>query len=312
MVLTAGTGTRLRPLTDVRAKPAIPVAGEPLIRRIIGWLSSQGVVDLVLNLHHRPETLTSVVGDGTDLDARVRYSWEQPVLLGSAGGLRRALPLIGDEAFFVINGDTIIEIDLPSLAEAHNASGALVTLALVPNRDAERYGGVLMDTGNRITGFAPRGSSASESWHFVGVQAAQASVFAPLPSGAYFNAIGGADGVYDELIRRRPGSIRGFCCNAPFWDIGTPGDYWRTSRAFMARSGPGGDLSVGRAVTIDPSARVSRSILWDRVEVGAHAVIDSCIITDDVRVTAGARYREAIITRLRGDPEGLSISPLAG
>src|SRR5476651_2526235 len=86
LVLTAGLGTRLRPLTDVRAKPAIPVAGEPMIRRIAARLVSQGVDDLVLNLHYRPETLTAVLGDGRDLGARVRYSWELPRILGSAGG----------------------------------------------------------------------------------------------------------------------------------------------------------------------------------------------------------------------------------
>ena len=92
LILTAGLGTRLRPLTDVRAKPAIPVAGEPMIRRIIRWLTSRGVTDLVLNLHHLPHTLTALVGDGSDLGLRVRYSWESPQVLGSAGGPRHALP----------------------------------------------------------------------------------------------------------------------------------------------------------------------------------------------------------------------------
>src|SRR5215510_1360477 len=103
LVLTAGLGTRLRPLTDVRAKPAIPVAGEPMIRRIVRWLVSRGVSDLVLNLHHLPATITAVVGEGRDLGARVRYSWEQPVILGSGGGPRLALPLVGADPFFVIN-----------------------------------------------------------------------------------------------------------------------------------------------------------------------------------------------------------------
>src|SRR6266508_141826 len=87
LVLTAGLGTRLRPLTDVRAKPAIPVAGEPMIRRIITWLASRGVTDLVLNLHHLPHTLTAVVGDASDLGVRVRYSWEQPTILDDCGRL---------------------------------------------------------------------------------------------------------------------------------------------------------------------------------------------------------------------------------
>ena len=113
-----GPGTRLRPLTDVRAKPAIPVAGEPMIRRIISWLAAHGVTDLVLNLHHRPETLTAVVGDGADLAVRVRYSWE-PRILGSAGGPRQALPLVAADPFLVVNGDTIADVDLAMLAAAH-------------------------------------------------------------------------------------------------------------------------------------------------------------------------------------------------
>src|SRR5215210_2096536 len=90
LVLTAGLGTRLRPLTLVRAKPAIPLAGEPLVRRIVRRLVESGVTELMLNLHYRPETVAAVLGDGSDLGARVRYSWEQPRLLGSAGGPRLA------------------------------------------------------------------------------------------------------------------------------------------------------------------------------------------------------------------------------
>ena len=175
LVLTAGLGTRLRPLTDVRAKPAMPVAGEPMIRRIIRWLVSRGVSDLVLNLHHLPHTLTAVVGDGADLDARVRYSWEQPRVLGSAGGPRLALPLVAADTFFVINGDTLTDVDLRAIARAHLDSGALVTLALVPNEEYDRYGGVLLDDERRVTGFVRRGPSAKGSYHFIGVQVAHAS-----------------------------------------------------------------------------------------------------------------------------------------
>src|SRR4029453_6220116 len=93
LVLAAGLGTRLQPLTLARAKAAAPVDGEPLVRRTIRWLTRPGLTDLVVNLHHKPETITAVVGDGSDLGARVRYSWESPVL-GSAGGPRHALPLL--------------------------------------------------------------------------------------------------------------------------------------------------------------------------------------------------------------------------
>src|SRR5262245_11793836 len=94
LVLTAGLGTRLRPLTDVRAKPAVPVAGVPIVTRILRWLAGQHVTEIALNLHHLPQTLSARVGDGSDLGLHVRYSWEQPEALGSAGGPRRALPIM--------------------------------------------------------------------------------------------------------------------------------------------------------------------------------------------------------------------------
>src|SRR5215470_5305728 len=144
LVLTAGLGTRLRPLTLARAKAAAPVDGESLARRTIRWLVSHGVRDLVLNLHHKPESIAADVGDGADLSARVRYSWESPVL-GSAGGPRHALPLIGEKTFFLVNGDTLTDVDLPTMLDQHRRTGALVTMALIPNPDPAKYGGVRLD-----------------------------------------------------------------------------------------------------------------------------------------------------------------------
>jgi NDP-sugar pyrophosphorylase family protein len=292
LVLTAGLGTRLRPLTDVRAKPSIPVAGEPMIRRIISWLAAHGVTDLVLNLHHRPDTLTAVVGDGADLAVRVRYSWE-PRILGSAGGPRQALPLVAADPFLIVNGDTIADVDLSMLAAAHDTSDAIVTLALVPNREFLRYGGVLLDREGRVTGFVNRGPSAEGSYHYIGVQVVQAAAFDGVPPGEAARSIGG---VYDALMRQQPGSVMGFVSDAEFWDVGTIEDYWRTSTALAARSDMA-DLGVGRGCHVDRSARLARSILWDDVRVGAEAVIEDCILTDGVHVEAGAVHRGEILIR---------------
>jgi mannose-1-phosphate guanylyltransferase len=236
LILTAGLGTRLRPLTDARAKAAIPVAGEPIVRRIIRWLVSQGVTELVLNLHHRPETITAVVGDGSDLGARVRYSWEQPTILGSAGGPRLALPLIGVDTFFIVNGDTLTDLDLGGLADAHARSGALITLALVPNHAFDRYGGVLLADAGHVTGFVGRGPAAKGSYHYIGVQAAHRDAFGAIRAGDAAQSIGG---IYDSLMTSRPGSVRGFVSNASFWDIGTVDDYRRTDSAFSKRAAEG-------------------------------------------------------------------------
>ena len=112
LLLTAGLGTRLQPLTYVRAKAAVPINGEALVRRVIRGLALSGISDLVLNLHHRPASIAALVGDGSDLGVSVRYSWEQPVL-GSAGGPRHALPLVtdsDDDDFLIVNGDTLTDV----------------------------------------------------------------------------------------------------------------------------------------------------------------------------------------------------------
>jgi mannose-1-phosphate guanylyltransferase len=294
LVLTAGLGTRLRPLTLVRAKPAVPIAGEPLVRHIIRWLRRAGISDLVLNLHYRPETIASVVGDGSDLDVGVRYSWEQPAVLGSAGGPRRALPLLGGGAFLIVNGDTLTDVDLPALIAAHKASDALVTMALVPNDQPQKYGGAVLDAESRVTGFVRAGTRLRAAptgeaglYHFIGVQVAESSAFEALPDNRPINSVGD---VYDRLIAQRPGRIRGFVTHAAFWDVGTIADYCATSAA-LGGSAP----ARGRNTRVAPTARIDSSILWDDVEVGEHAVLEECIVTDGAVVPDGARYQRAVL-----------------
>lgn len=289
LVLSAGLGTRLQPLTSVRAKPAIPVADEPIARRIIRWLVANRVTNVTLNLHHLPETVTRVVGDGSDLGARARYSWEQPTILGSAGGPRRALDILGVDTFFLINGDTLTDLDLGGLVESHAKSGALVTLALVPNLKPEHYSGIKLAGDGRMIGVAPRGLTAAGSFHFFGVQIVSRSVFAGLPAGQPINSIGGC---YDALLARKPGAIRGFVTDARYWDIGTVADYWHTSWAWTD-----GSEAISASARVHESARVTRSIIWNDVEVGTGAALNECIVTDGVRVPAGAAYQRKILMR---------------
>lgn len=263
-----------------------------MIHRILRQLAAAGVTDAVLNLHHLPHTLTRTVGDGRDLGVRVRYSWEQPRVLGSAGGPRLALPLLRDDPLLIVNGDTLTTVDLPALARAHADSGARVTLALVPNEEFDRYGGVRLDAERRVTGFVRRGPGARGSFHFVGVQLAERSVFAPLAPGGAANTIGG--GLYDTLITSAPGSVRGVVCETEFWDVGTVADYWRMSDAFAARE-HAGDVVRGRGGSIHPTARVRHSILWDDVEIGAGASVEDCVVTDGARIPAGAVHKDEVV-----------------
>jgi mannose-1-phosphate guanylyltransferase len=294
LLLTAGLGTRLHPLSSVRAKPAMPVAGEALVRRILRGLAAHGVTDVVLNLHHLPHTLCAAVGDGSDLGIRARYSWENPVL-GSAGGPRHALPLLGPDRFFIVNGDTLTDLDPAAVAEAHRASSALVTLAVVANRKPERYGGVLVDDDGAVTGFVGRGNPR-QSWHFVGIQVAERGVFADLPDGRPAESIAE---LYPALIQRRAGSVRAVAFDASFQDIGTPADYLATSLAFARAEAPV-EISrpaalVGARATIAPSARLTRTILWDDVEVGDEASLTDCVVADGVHVPPGVRWHRLAV-----------------
>lgn len=302
LILTAGLGTRLRPLTGVRAKPAIPVAGEPMARRIIRWLAAAGVTRVTLNLHHLPQTIAAVVGDGSDLGAEVRYSWEQPAVLGSAGGPRQALDIVGADEFLLVNGDTLTDLAVDRVWNAHRGSGALVTLALVPNLEPHRYGGVQLSPAGEVTGFVRSGPAAEGSYHFIGVQAVSRRAFDAISRGAVAPSIGG---LYDQLIASRPGCVRGLVAEATFWDVGTIADYWRTSMAFA----PGGQSTSRTGVHVSPSAQVTRSILWDDISIGDHAVVDECIVTDGVRLPGGSVHARAILTRGAGDR--VESTPLA-
>jgi NDP-sugar pyrophosphorylase family protein len=291
MVLTAGYGARLQPLTSVRAKPAMPVAGEALVRRILRGLRARGVAEAVLNLHHRPDTIREAVGNGADLGMRVTYSHEVR-LLGTAGGPRRALPLLGADRFFLVNGDTLVDIDLEALASHHAESGALVTMTLIRNPDPSFYGGVVVDASGCVTGFTPSGP-ANRWYHFVGTQVVEASVFATLPADRPLESVGG---VYPRLIANRPGSVRAFVCDSGFEDIGTPADYLAGSLRIAGREGGAARLA-GRGSCTAPGARVARTILWDDVQVGAGADLTECIVADGVRIPSGARFRRAALVR---------------
>jgi NDP-sugar pyrophosphorylase family protein len=294
LVLTAGLATRLRPLSLVRAKAALPVAGQPLITRILRALRAAGVTEAVLNLHHLPQTLTRIIGDGSDLGVRVRYSWENPVL-GSAGGPRQALPLLGASTFLIVNGDTLADLDIGALVAAHQRSGALVTMAVVPNADPQKYSGVSASGDGAFTGLVKRGS-LEPSYHFVGVQAVEAAAFASLAPGTAHESVAA---VYPALMSERPGSIRVHVCNAEFHDIGTPDDYLRTSLVLARREGT--STLYGRGTRVDATAHIEDSVLWDDVEVGAGTMLRQCIVTDGALVPEDTSWVGVTLRRANGE-----------
>jgi len=274
LVLAAGLGTRLGPLTAFRAKSSLPVAGPSLIERVTRWLAAAGIRDLLVNLHYRPETITARLGDGAGLGVRVRYSWEHPVL-GSAGGPRRAFALTTGDRLWLVNGDTICDLPLDEMAAAHAISDALVTMAVVPNPDSNRYGGATLD-GDVVTGFVPRGRGPS--WHFVGVQIAERAAFEALQDGVAEESVGRC---YPALIAGRRGSIRAFRSHAAFHDIGTPADYLAACLHF---AGAHRSHLVAASARVAAGAHVEDSVVWDDVEIAAGARLVRSIVMSGARV----------------------------
>ncbi len=281
----------MRPLSDVRAKPAIPVAGDPLVRRVLRWLAQQGVRDAVLNLHHRPETITCVVGDGTSFGIRVRYAWE-PRLLGSAGGPRAMMPLVDPVPTLIVNGDTLTDMALGGLADEHRRHGARVTLVVVDQPDRRRYGGVITDAEGWVQGFLPAGHDGP-SLHFVGIQLVEPDVFQPLRDGEPASTIGG---LYAEMVATGRHLVRAHRVDGRFLDIGTPADYLATSLTLAAEAGVA-RLPCGPTSRIDASARLVRTAVWDHVVVEAGCELTDCIVTDGVRVGMGTQLTGQILIR---------------
>jgi mannose-1-phosphate guanylyltransferase/mannose-1-phosphate guanylyltransferase/phosphomannomutase len=146
MVLAAGLGTRLRPITYEISKPMVPVLDRPVMAHILELLERHGIDEVVANLHHFADVIRGYFGE------RISYSYEEE-LLGTAGGVRNCRDFFGDGAFLVISGDALTDIDVGALAERHSQAGGIATIAVKKVRDTREYGVVLHDREGRITGF---------------------------------------------------------------------------------------------------------------------------------------------------------------
>lgn len=189
MVLAAGLGTRLRPLTLDRPKPLVTVHGRPLITYNLALLRHYGFTDVVINLHHRGEALRAELGDGNAYGLRIRYSTEDP-LLDTGGALKNAAPLLDDApAFLVLNGDTILDLPLDALVAAHRARDALATLVVRRDPRQDAYGLVEIDATERVRrflGVPPNVEGTLTPYMFAGAHVLSRRVFDYMPeSGAF-------------------------------------------------------------------------------------------------------------------------------
>ena len=191
LVLAAGEGTRLRPLTLNLPKAMVPVAGRPLLAHILAWLARYGIRDVAINLHHCPDVITDFFGDGSACGVRITYSYEER-LLGTAGAARRLQHFLRDGPFVVAYGDVLTDLDLTALLAFHRARvaatpGAAATLALYRVPNPTEVGLVGLDATGRITRFLekPRPEEVFTDLANAGVLVAEPAVLDAIPEGRF-------------------------------------------------------------------------------------------------------------------------------
>jgi mannose-1-phosphate guanylyltransferase len=193
------------------------------------------------------------------------------------------LTLLGAPRFLIVNGDTLTNLALAPLIAEHERSGALATLAVVPNREPHKHSGLTAGADGSMTGVVPRGSS-EPSFHFYGVQVVEARAFESVPPDVPYETI---TTLYPGLNARHPGGVRAFVTGAEYLDIGTPADYLASSLVLADRERRS---PAGARARVAADARVERSILWDDVVVEAGAMLRECVVTDGVRVPADTSW----------------------
>ncbi len=222
IILAAGLGTRLRPLTNALPKPLLPVAGTPLILWNLLLLRRHGIMEVIINLHHLGHLIEKELGDGSRFGMKLSYSHE-PVILGTGGGIKQAESFFNGEPFVVLNGDTLLELDLGAVVKFHTQRDALATMVLREDPDADQWGAVEIDGQQRVVRIIGRGlpgAGQTAKRMFAGVHVMHPRLLKDVPSGQTSSIID----TYVDAIQRGE-SILGYKMDGYWSDVGTPERY---------------------------------------------------------------------------------------
>ena len=327
MVLAAGFGKRLRPLTVSTAKPALPLMGRPLIEYILRRLARAGVREAIVNLHHHLETVTPSL-ERAPAELSIHRSVEAE-LLGTAGGLKKVeRHFTSEDAFLLLNADTLVDFDLDAMMRVHRDSGALATLLVRPKPSRSPYSTVDVGADGHINSIVTRGSDGE--WMFAGVWVLSPKILERLS--------GAPGGLEKELLTGLIAERAAYACpQEPNWiTIDTPSRYWDACLT-MARerlfeddwnvelvsdyepakvwAGAGtriergvdfhGDVVLGAGCRVARGAHIEHAICWDQVDVPQGTRLDSCVITEGVRLRPGMELTDRLVMQVAGDESEL-------
>ncbi len=290
MILAAGLGTRLLPLTAKRPKPLVPVANRPIIDRTIHWLKRYGVKDIIVNAHHHLAQMRDHLDRGRPFGLNIHIS-EEPEILGTGGGIRKTKWFWGRDPFIVVNGDILTDIDLKAAYRAHLEDGNSVTMVL---HDFAPFNQIRINRQRDILDINPAPQPGRLA--FTGVHIITPGVLETIPADRPSCILES----YRALIRdRRP--LRGYVVKGHYWrDAGTIDSYVEANREALNGTpflvGHGCRISddaqlnewavLGDNVSVEPRAEIARSIIWDHVTIKESVRIIDSIIATPGEVTA--------------------------
>ncbi len=285
MILAAGFGTRLKPITDYMPKPLVPVLNKPLIEYSIELLAKHNITDIYLNLHYLMDSIATYLGDGKKYGVNITYSKEKEIL-GTGGGIKKCEKFLKDEPFLVINSDILIDIDLTDVIKKHEESGAIATMVLREDPESKKYGEFGLDENGLIVNFLGKGTGVTSSYMFTGVHIIEPEVF------SYFQTIGFAS-IIDSFYKKAfddGRAIGGYVLNNFWSDVGTLAAYLETSMLLLQKTydepdtstlfSPNETVYVGENVTLRPPVYfgsnvkiLGNSVIGPDVVLGNNTVI---------------------------------------
>ena len=282
MVLAAGFGTRLRPLTNILPKPLFPVCNAPLVDYALHRLHELSIDRVVVNLHYLSDPIRAHLADGSRFEQRIDFS-EEPRILGTGGGIKAVRDWARGERLVVTNADALLMADLSEVVEAHEKSGALATMAVMADRRVERYGAVTVDQKGFVTDIAGelQSTAGGERGIFVGFHIIEPELFDLMPDRDHFCIV---RDVYMPLIKNRPGAVRAHFVDGLYFDAGTPADYLLANFAVLT-----GRLNPKFWPTHQMRHLGEHVFIGDNVHLGRGVRLKGpCIVGNDVRIEGGS------------------------
>ncbi|HEX8423844.1 MAG TPA: NDP-sugar synthase, partial [Pyrinomonadaceae bacterium] len=299
-----------------RAKPALPFMGRPLVGYVAEYLARFGCDEIIVNLHHRPESVRAALGDGSDFGVRLSYI-EEPEILGTSGAIDNARAYLEGDTFIVVNGKIATDIDLRAALETHRRERALATLVLRPNVERERYSIVEVE-GSAIVKFggypsaspsvaSPSGVVSVQSeiapevgvgpevevapLMFTGIQILEPRIFDYIPRGVFSHSV---TDVYLPAIARGE-RIAAHVSGGMWHELSTIRRYLSISLSLLEREGR--DVQLDATSHVEAGAEVRDALLWENARVEAGARVSRAVIGAGVRIRRGEVIEDAAVVR---------------